>query len=179
MDSKKQEIPGREERARLSAPEEMYVRYREIKKKKFNKWYSIYLATTVSVVIIVSLLLLFGTGNEGGRRTEGVASALLSIDFMNISGEPGSKSVIVDGEKKKIFDIISGILIPPEHKGDPSPGNNGNGKLTKEKLYEFDYSKVPEGEIPIVPMNLSLSAYGPAYIFNTSKYNPNLVEMRL
>lgn len=41
-------------------------------------------------------------------------------------------------------------------------------------IYDFDYSAVPEEETAIVPYDLSLSAYGEAFIYNDTSYAPSV-----
>ncbi len=45
---------------------------------------------------------------------------------------------------------------------------------SKEELYNFDYSLVPQGEIPIVPKDMSLISYGETYIYNDTTYSPKI-----
>ena len=44
----------------------------------------------------------------------------------------------------------------------------------KGGIYDFDYSLVPNGEIPIIPMDLSLSSYGASYIQNSTGLFPDV-----
>lgn len=46
-----------------------------------------------------------------------------------------------------------------------------------DALYKFDYSAVPAGEIPIVPMDMSLLSYGESYIYNDTKYTPKITAL--
>ena len=48
------------------------------------------------------------------------------------------------------------------------------GTITLQQLYSFDASKVPSGEVAIVPYDMSLPALGEAYIYNSTSYSPNV-----
>lgn len=51
--------------------------------------------------------------------------------------------------------------------------------LTAEALYAFDGSAVPTGMIPIVPMDLSLRAYGETFLYNDTSYRPDMAKLPL
>ena len=46
--------------------------------------------------------------------------------------------------------------------------------VNTDDLYYFDYSKVPPGGSPIVPMDMSLVSYGETYICNETSYTPKV-----
>ena len=46
--------------------------------------------------------------------------------------------------------------------------------VQKGSIYDFDYSLVPNGETPIIPMDLSLSSYGVTYIQNSTGLSPDI-----
>ncbi len=144
------------------------------KKQRFKAVYRAYLVTTVSVVLAVVLLFLFGVGSNGvalgGRfsltgAVDKIGSLLLSLDFADISSE---KADFDDGLQ----------AIPPSGSQDtadkdaqkPSVETGGG----KKDIYEFDHSSVPDGHTPIVPMDLSLIKYGEAYINNSTGLTPDV-----
>lgn len=49
--------------------------------------------------------------------------------------------------------------------------------LTEEQLYAFSADAVPQGMIPIVPMDLSLSSYGETFHYNDTKYTLSLGDL--
>lgn len=51
---------------------------------------------------------------------------------------------------------------------------NAPAYVSTEELYSFDYSIVPQGEIPIVPKDMSLISYGETYIYNDTTYSPKI-----
>ena len=151
--------------------------------KKTNRWYKIYLATTLSVVFLTVLFLFIGVSEEPYLEDytfEHIASLLLSNDLMDLSGEERSEDDEGDKpQKDSIFDVISGILMPSGDKKDPpndtTPDTPGTPlpPQSAETLYNFDYSKIPEGETAIIPMDLSLSENGSTYIHNSTGYSPD------
>jgi stage II sporulation protein P len=46
--------------------------------------------------------------------------------------------------------------------------------MTLETLYHYDYNAVPKGEIPILPMDLSLISYGASHINNATGLTPDI-----
>lgn len=49
--------------------------------------------------------------------------------------------------------------------------------VDENELYYFDYSRVPSGHTPIVPMDMSLINYGETYIYNDTKYAPKIAAL--
>ena len=67
----------------------------------------------------------------------------------------------------------------PLPTGTTAPGGGTkepSGGLTREELYAFDASAVPDGMIPIAPMDLSLSTYGDAFHYNDTDYTLSLTD---
>ncbi len=44
-------------------------------------------------------------------------------------------------------------------------------------IYDYDYTKVPSGQIPIVPMDLSLYSNGNDFLYNDTGYNPSISNL--
>ncbi len=55
--------------------------------------------------------------------------------------------------------------IPPETAPEPID------------VYAYDPAAVPEGELPILPLDLSLDEYGPLYISNETAYTPDIAAL--
>lgn len=150
--------------------------------------------TVICGVVIVLLIAAFVILAVGGSRLRtalgngagAVSSFLLGQDFRNISGD-APDSGDDDGQTKRgFFEVIKGFLTPGKDRqdgdttGDKETGTKpGNSKPTvsMDTLYQYDYSKVGEGEIPIIPMDLSLCKYGPAYIHNATGYKPDTAAL--
>lgn len=50
--------------------------------------------------------------------------------------------------------------------------------VSRDELYDFDKTLVPDGEIAIVPMDMSLASYGDNYIYNDTSYSPAVAVLR-
>ncbi len=172
-------LNSKEERARLGAREKdfsyEYVKsFSARRKRKFKRWYGIYAVTLGATALCVILLLLFGM--SGSRR-------------------PLAQSIGLGGLADKIGSIMAGLDFPFDKenqggtdttKAPPEEGSDSATQATDSEppstdvsvstggLYDFDYSKVPEGHTPIIPMDLSLKNYGPLYINNSTGYTPNI-----
>lgn len=83
---------------------------------------------------------------------------------------------------KNLLGSLAGNNGNPPSDGDAvtTPAESepsGPSYLDADELYRFDYSLVPTGEIPIVPMDMSLLNYGYAYIYNDTKYAPKIAAL--
>ena len=104
-----------------------------------------------------------------------VIAVLIVLLINNINSD---SHIVVDVDTQK--EMIDGFLVPDINVGvntpskeDTTNNSENDGGLTKETLYFFDYSKIPSGATPIVPMDLSLSSYGSTYINNSTGYDPD------
>lgn len=75
-----------------------------------------------------------------------------------------------NGGGKDVNTETTEIPDPPETDSPPS--------IDRDELYYFDKSLVPEGEIAIVPMDMSLASYGENYIYNDTAYAPAVSALR-
>ena len=178
MERYRNRLKAKKENPRIEgAPYEKRYFYkgRPVRHRILKKWYAVYLVTTVSVVVAVLLLLLFGVGENGkplgGRLNlssfaEKVVGWFVSTDSPSIETSNGNAD-------SDISDIPSNN--PTTSK--PEDTEDVQVSTTVKGLYDFDYSKVPEGHTPIIPMDLSLSKYGDTYINNATGYSPNTVEL--
>ncbi len=160
---------------------------KKTKAEKLRIWYKIYLATTLGTVILAALLLIVGLYDSEVLhipKGEEIATFFLRGEFTDISGDFQN----YDSDKNSqnsIFDIMNGIMIPSKDQDDSNSiivpdKNDGNGEndtsspsTPTDSIYDFDYSKVPDGETAVIPMDLSLSSYGATYIYNSTGYTPN------
>ena len=188
MKDRKNILRGAAQRARIEGAKKQKMSARpRTRQEKFKGWYKIYLITTVSTVCLMLFLLLFGFGESGGLSlpsADDIASFFISNEFMDISGAPikYDKNDATDSPGG-IFDIMNGIMIPSKDpsdsdsvivpdKNDPSD-NSQDPPTASGNIYDFDYSKVPDGESAVIPMDLSLTSYGNSYIYNSTGYSPN------
>ena len=149
-----------------------------------RSWYRIYIATTLTTVCLMLFLLIFGLGESvkfALPSADDIASFFLRCEFTDLSGD--STKYIGDDSSSGIFDIMNGIMIPSKDqsdsgsvivpdKKDPISDPQAPASPTGS-IYDFDYSKVPDGESAIIPMDLSLTSYGNGYIYNSTGYSPN------
>ena len=133
-----------------------------IQGKKIRKWYGVYIVTVVLALIVGVALIISEIG-------------LGWIDFSTVDIKSDTPNPPAKSEG------VGGLLLPsyqnqfdkPQNDLQNSPQPPSKQPLSKETLYEFDYTKVPEGEIPILPMDLSLTSYGTSYIQNDTGLSPD------
>lgn len=148
------------------------------RERTFRNWYRIYIATTLATVLTVILLLVFGVGSNNvalsdsikiGAFADKVADFFTGIDF---SMHKNSDTQETDeGGFVKLPSNNQGSLSDTDTDFDTEVGKDGDG------LYDYDYSVVPEGYTPIIPMDLSLSSYGSSYINNSTGYTPDVISL--
>ena len=189
--TKKNKLPPRVEVPHLSegAYEVGTVRLRQ---RRLRRWYSLYLGTALCAILATSVLLLsgsvseygLGTGSFWGRGATRLGEILLSHGFFDFSGTREEENN--DGPLQGITDAIGNIFWPDrndqkEENPKPDSGESddapSDSPLTKEELYAFDYDSVPNGQTPVIPMNLALGSYGASYIHNSTGYDPNTAAL--
>ncbi len=157
MTRKTKELPPIPERPRLTAAEAEPIRFDSIlpKQPKFRRWYALYMITSLlaallSLVVIVELKIHTNGSNPIGDTLETWA------------------------------DTVTGFLLPDQgaqQAPQPSPSvptTPAKPTLTPELLYQFDAQAVPAGQIPIIPMDLSLAEYGDSYVHNLTGLRPDM-----
>ena len=150
-----------------------FYKGRPIRRRIWRRWYTIYLTTTLSAVLAVLLLILFGVGGNGKLLREELGiSAFADKVVAWLVGSDGHRTG-TDSEETYRYDDDTSEKDPPVSK----PGGDVSVSVSPNGLYDFDYSLVPEGHIPIIPMDLSLSQYGDTYINNDTGYLPNTAEL--
>ncbi len=152
-----------------------FYKGRAVRRIRFGRWYVAYLVTTMSVVVAVLLLLFFGVGESGkplGENFKFSAFAERVVGWLINEDGTGHPDSSESTDSSVNDDLSSPSTSPkPEDTDDQKVGVTVNG------LYDFDYSKVPDGHTPIIPMDLSLSKYGDTYINNATGYTPNTAEL--
>lgn len=178
MIGRRNRLNSKKEAPALSAPKYRYQEYQEQVQTKSNRLYKLYIATTLAVVCLSLLFLIVGISENSSLNFDKIGSFIISNQLIDLSG--GASGGISDPSQEgnnDIFDVNNGILIP---SGDPDdsdtvvvPDKNTPDTTPPTSLYDFDYSKVPEGETAIIPMDLSLSSGGNTYIYNSTGYSPD------
>ena len=144
---------------------------------KISRWYKLYLATTLSAVCLTAIFLAVGISSKISLpNVENIASGLLYGELTDISGGVSYNKNEIKDNYDNVFDVSDGILIPSKDPDDSSTVvvPDRTPETEKSDIYAFDYSKVPEGETAIIPMDLSLSSNGSTYIYNSTGYSPDL-----
>lgn len=131
------------------------------------------------------LFLAVGGGMIGlfsSRSANRLAEWMAEFSFMDLSGDgAGKQTDLIDEE---LSDLLDGILSTEETDSSSSQTEKQPSELdsseetlrpplTLETLYSFDYTKIPDGSYPIVPMDLSLSNFGNTYINNATGLTPD------
>ncbi len=178
MQGRKNLLNTPKERPRLSDGEMKNHRLKQ--RKKLTVWYRIYLSTTLAVVLLTVIFLAVNlsgpTPHFGSSLTDRFASFILRSSFRDLSGG------IINAEEDEEETILDDLLpinpspISPENKEDHPPSSAPGTTAPNdplESIYAFDYSKVPDGEKAILPMDLSLTQYGNTYIHNSTGYSPD------
>ncbi|NLW74680.1 MAG: hypothetical protein GX057_07330 [Clostridiales bacterium] len=110
-------------------------------------------------------------------------------DTQAVTGDTETNTTITDGGTDKGFlDIVRSIidaLSGKKETGVQEDETTGVGtdadtlpvNVNPDELYYFDYSKVPPGDSPIVPMDMSLISYGETYLFNETSYAPKITAL--
>lgn len=184
------ELPHVKERERIgnSAEERFYAYEFDAEQNvRFRRWSSVYLGTAVAAIVMLCVLLLsVSMGDHApsseslwGRSAEALGNMFLQLDFMDLSGN----RTVGDDQGSNKNPVLNDFLIPDRQEGgmtnpeNPSKDETEKTPLSKDTLYAFDYDAVPEGQTPIVPMNLALSSYGSSYIHNSTGYTPNTAAL--
>jgi len=152
MNGKRKELPRGREVPLLEAVTRERIQFDFRRTRRLRRWYALYLGTTLLVALLAIAVLV-----------------LAKIEI------PPSSEGVIDGWGE----ALEGILLPdvsvsaPPAQVPQKPSKPTEPSLTPELLYQYDYSAVPEGEIPIIPMDLSLTEYGAAYFHNTTGLAPD------
>ncbi|MGM9682164.1 MAG: stage II sporulation protein P, partial [Eubacteriales bacterium] len=181
------ELPGYEQPPLIGQEEirDLGREFESRRARRVKKWSYLYAATVICVTAVVVALLVVGIG-AGKDKTksdalfsqssvQNAAGFIISNEFRDLSGgvsTNGKESPTED--RGRLFDVITGVIIPKKEDSKQVSGNTGDNVQTLESLYSFDYSKVPQGETAIIPMDLSLSSSGSTYIYNSTGYSPDV-----
>jgi len=142
----------------------------EVQKERFRKsWYRMYLATA-GAAIVLSVCVLFLCLFARGGLFSSLAMGMLQLDFMDLSGKEKYSETPQEEDSREEIPTIKPSSPSPTP---PIKEENTKPPLTLETLYAFDYTAVPKGELPILPMDLSLSSYGADYIQNMTGLSPD------
>ena len=167
-------------REMLQAPIISQRAFQQKKRKKLKKALFLYLFTMTAIVVAVTILIISCSFEYSNSYLSGGAFSLskfiVNADFMDIAKDRFADSSFVGS----IIDVVNGVLKPSEKLPDKQPEaeeesdkNQDAESLSKDTIYNFDYLKVPDGETPVLPMDLSMYSYGAAYIHNSTGLAPD------
>ena len=144
------------------------IKFEEIRTKKRKRMYlSSFLTLFTIAVLCIGLIfsLVFGVGVDDWQ---GIGNILFPWE------EPDSIPSGLD-----TTDTADGTENSTETSDSESVGTESSTDTDKidndekKDIYYYDTSAVPKGEIPIIPMDLSLSSYGLDYIQNSTGLTPD------
>ena len=151
--------------------EDTEINIKKIKKKTVGSYYIFVASLSLTVAICVCFLFFVRWRKEIPSFAEELCSEIAWLV---------ESMLLTESDNKSNHSIkTEGILSPS--KGTINDSFSDRNEYTEKedenvdinKLYDFDYSKVPSGEIPIIPMDLSLSNYGDTYINNDTGLTPD------
>ncbi len=161
------------------------ARFERQKSRKLKTVYYTYIVTTGIIILLCTCLLLFG--NMGGNRAPVINNVIAQMTGFVIKNNFLDMSFLFEGASIPtggLLEFTEGVLYPdknvtvkPSVKPDDTEAESNSG-ISLDTIYKFDYTAVPSGHTPIIPMDLSLTSYGPAYIHNSTGLFPN-TEMLL
>ena len=142
-----------------------------IKRIKKNKRVICFVTAVLLCFICVGFALESIISDPSASKSDSIAMWLAKNQFVDMSGI--DRYSHLDGYKPPQIlepsDNDISVLLPP---------TSSNGSNNEENnIYFYDASKIPEGETPIIPMDLSLYEYGNAYINNDTGLHPDTEEL--
>ncbi len=146
------------------------------KKSRLFKMYRLFYTTFLFIVVLCICILMFGKFNNNVSIYDKIRDIFYSYVFSEDAFQSGSPFTVLEGILVPSKDTVNNVETEESGESKPTAPNDF------DNLYDFDYSAVPQGEIPIIPMDLSLVEYGNNYIHNSTGLAPNinaLMNMKL
>lgn len=176
----KNEYLGFSRRDLLISPNISPRAFEKMKRKRLKKaWIAALLTMMTTVAVAIALILSCFVQYQGPYLSGGAfsfAKMIINCSFMDISLDRLGETAPVGN----LINVIDGILNPsakipdkPILKDEESNPEEEADLIDRDSLYAFDYSQVPEGETPIIPMDLSMQSYGNTYIHNSTGLAPD------
>jgi len=144
--------------------------------RKIHGFYFAYILTMAICIVFISCFIIIGNFKyikaydfSIDWLVTKIVSHIVSNEFTDLSFKDNAQDI---PKNEPAQDAIS---------GDTSNGkedlNDDKNDSKPDGLYFYDYTAVPNGKFPIVPMDLSLISYGSGYIFNSTLYKPDIDEL--
>ncbi len=174
MNHKRRELPPPERVPLLETVQKEKIEFFFCQERRKRQIYSVYLFTAFLAVALCLTVLFFGT------------DAFETISSLLSASQAPTTDADNAFQESEGYGTTGGLLLPgiqnayPDADTDDSSDNgttNPTPPLTWQTLYQFNYTAVPDGEIPIIPMDLSLTSYGASYIYNATGLKPNTEAM--
>ena len=154
--------------------------------RRYKRWFVCYIFTASLVLMATLLLFLFGVDESGGSLIEGIglhdisdkiATSITDIFFFDFTKDKSEDGDIIRPNLPENDIDDTGDKDQTSGEADKNPTTDKNDDKTENDIYYFDYSLVPSGYTPIIPMDLSLLSYGEKYINNSTGYSPILEQL--
>ena len=148
-----------------------------VSRQRWKRWCIAYFATTIGIVLLAFVIIVVEFGGKIGpidfeKSVERLASSLSSNAFMDLSGMKSDHISEDQNETERPSIQTDSTIDIPTGSGEKDFSSD-----SLEWLYTYDISKVPLGETPILPMDLSLTEYGSEYILNGTGFSPNIADL--
>lgn len=179
---------------KLPAPEDIPLHEPQLPPQtagRLRRAYMLWCGVTVSAALLT--LGLLGAQGAAALRAGG-DGYLRDLLFSRVLG------VGIDSEDDSLIELMLGQVLYPRAAADTAVSvepveTSRRPALLPETLpvteqeqpviaepepldvYAYDPSQIPEGELPILPLDLSLCEYGPLYISNETAYTPDLGKL--
>ncbi|MGI6166914.1 MAG: stage II sporulation protein P [Eubacteriales bacterium] len=152
------------------------------------------IALGVAMFAVIFMICCFAGGLAGTTWQPGIDEPSDTHDnagntppgTQDATGDTETDTLVTDGGADRSFlDIIRSLIDVLSGKKETGvqedettdSGTNADTQpvyVDPDNLYYFDYSQVPPGNSPIVPMDMSLVSYGETYFFNETAYAPKI-----
>ena len=139
---------------------------RVIRNRKANRLKRIFFGTIILLFGTVLLIFIWEACKTGAslsvQATFPFFSVPATVETLPQDAPPKEETALPEETTRE--DVSAGVLVPSQPK--------------EKSIYDYDVSLVPNGETPIVPMDLSLSHLGNEYILNDTGYTPDIEALQ-
>ena len=144
------------------------IRFERLKQRKLNRLYPLTFFTSILILLLCACMVGFSI--FGGLDISKLMSDI--FPWLGTGGLPADDPFDTTDDTEASDDTDNEMSKPQEDTDKEDAPVSGT--VDRDSLYEFDYSRVPSGETPIIPMDLSLLSYGSEYIHNSTGLDPDL-----
>lgn len=161
--------------------------------RRLRRAYTLWCSVTVSAALLTLSLLGVQAVQKMQNGGDGYLRRLILTRVLGIGAERGEDSLLElmigqvlyprSGTRRGLPDAADSALADTTQ----APSSAQTAPLTAEEdlaasarpldVYAYDPELVPAGEMPILPLDLSLAEYGSLYISNETAYTPDLAAL--